>query len=179
MTKHRHHIIPKHAGGTDDNSNLIELTIEEHAEEHRKLWESGNSYLDYVAWRALSGQIGSEQARLDAMRYVCSTEEHRQKLRVPKSEEHIKKMLGNKNGFSDGSVPHNKGKHKEDYTTEETRLIWSEKMRGNRNASGERSEDTKQKMRGPRKPWSPEARLKIMAGRDLAKQKRNTNEPLY
>lgn len=37
MTKHRHHIIPKHAGRTDDNSNLIELTIEEHAEEHRKV----------------------------------------------------------------------------------------------------------------------------------------------
>jgi hypothetical protein len=28
---HKHHIIPKHAGGTNDPSNLIELTIEEHA----------------------------------------------------------------------------------------------------------------------------------------------------
>jgi predicted molibdopterin-dependent oxidoreductase YjgC len=30
--KHKHHIIPKHMGGTDDESNIIELTIEEHAE---------------------------------------------------------------------------------------------------------------------------------------------------
>ena len=25
--KHKHHIIPKHAGGTDDPDNLIELSI--------------------------------------------------------------------------------------------------------------------------------------------------------
>ena len=34
--KHKHHIIPRHMGGTDDPSNLIELTIEEHAEAHRR-----------------------------------------------------------------------------------------------------------------------------------------------
>ena len=28
---HSHHIIPKHIGGTDDPSNIIELTVEEHA----------------------------------------------------------------------------------------------------------------------------------------------------
>ena len=37
--KHMHHIIPRHAGGTDDLSNLVELTIEQHAEAHRKLYE--------------------------------------------------------------------------------------------------------------------------------------------
>lgn len=25
--KHKHHIIPKHAGGTDDASNIVELTV--------------------------------------------------------------------------------------------------------------------------------------------------------
>ena len=25
--KHKHHIIPKHKGGTDDPSNLVELTV--------------------------------------------------------------------------------------------------------------------------------------------------------
>ena len=37
--KHKHHIIPKHMGGTNDPSNLIELTVEEHAEAHKLLWE--------------------------------------------------------------------------------------------------------------------------------------------
>jgi hypothetical protein len=34
MIKHKHHIIPRHAGGSDDPSNLIEVTIEEHAKLH-------------------------------------------------------------------------------------------------------------------------------------------------
>jgi len=34
--KHIHHIIPKHMGGTDEESNLVELTVEEHAEAHKK-----------------------------------------------------------------------------------------------------------------------------------------------
>ena len=44
---HKHHIIPKHMGGTDEPSNLIELTIEEHAIEHKKLWEKHGKREDY------------------------------------------------------------------------------------------------------------------------------------
>jgi len=58
---HKHHIIPKHAGGTDDPSNIIELTIEEHAEAHRLLFEEFGRWQDYVAWQALEGLIGNEE----------------------------------------------------------------------------------------------------------------------
>ena len=34
---HKHHIIPRHAGGTDDSSNIVLLTIEQHAKEHKKI----------------------------------------------------------------------------------------------------------------------------------------------
>ena len=34
---HNHHIVPRHAGGTDDPSNIIKLTVSEHAEAHLKL----------------------------------------------------------------------------------------------------------------------------------------------
>ena len=47
--KHLHHIVPKHMGGTDDPSNLVELAIEEHAEAHRLLWEEHNRKEDW--WR--------------------------------------------------------------------------------------------------------------------------------
>lgn len=52
---HIHHIIPKHAGGTDDPSNLIKLTVEEHAEAHRILWEQYGRLEDKAAWLGLSG----------------------------------------------------------------------------------------------------------------------------
>lgn len=48
-------------GGTDDPSNLIELTIEEHAEAHRKLYEKYGNKFDKVAWLSLSQQIGQEE----------------------------------------------------------------------------------------------------------------------
>jgi CRISPR/Cas system CMR subunit Cmr4 (Cas7 group RAMP superfamily) len=59
--KHKHHIIPKHMGGSDDPENLIELTIEEHADAHRILFEKYGKIEDYWAWKGLSGQIGKEE----------------------------------------------------------------------------------------------------------------------
>jgi hypothetical protein len=61
MLKHKHHIIPRHAGGTDDPSNLIELTIEEHAEAHRILYETYGRDEDRWAWLGLTGQIGKDE----------------------------------------------------------------------------------------------------------------------
>ena len=67
--KHKHHIIPKHAGGTDDPENLIELTVNEHAAEHRKLYDQYGKWQDLLAYKTLSGQISSnEEARIEAIR---------------------------------------------------------------------------------------------------------------
>lgn len=41
-------------GGTDDPSNLIELTVEQHAEAHRLLYEQHSHWQDYVAWQGLA-----------------------------------------------------------------------------------------------------------------------------
>jgi len=60
--KHIHHIIPKHMGGTNDPSNLVKLTVEEHAEAHRKLYEQHGHWEDNCAFLALSGRIGQEEA---------------------------------------------------------------------------------------------------------------------
>ena len=59
--KHIHHIVPKHMGGTDNPENLVELTVEEHAEAHRKLYEEYGRKEDYLAWKGLSGRIGKEE----------------------------------------------------------------------------------------------------------------------
>lgn len=57
---HRHHIIPKHAGGTDDPENLVYLTVEQHAEAHKKLYEEHGRWQDRLAWQGLAGIIGHE-----------------------------------------------------------------------------------------------------------------------
>jgi len=61
MIKHIHHIVPKHIGGTDDPSNLIKLTVEEHAEAHRLLYEQHGRLQDKLAWLGLKGLITSAE----------------------------------------------------------------------------------------------------------------------
>ena len=67
--KHLHHIVPKHAGGTNDSSNLVELTVEEHAEAHRLLWEQYGRWQDKIAWKTLSGQISIQEAREEMLKF--------------------------------------------------------------------------------------------------------------
>ena len=66
MITHKHHIIPRHAGGSDDPSNIVTLTIPEHAEAHKKLFEEHGRWQDEVAWRQLSGQIDCAEALKEA-----------------------------------------------------------------------------------------------------------------
>lgn len=62
---HVHHILPKHAGGTDEPENLTPpISIALHAEFHKDLWMHYRNKYDYIAWKALSGRISSEEARL-------------------------------------------------------------------------------------------------------------------
>ena len=61
-TYHKHHIIPKHMGGSDDPSNIIVLTVEEHAEAHRKLYEEHGRWQDLCAYKVLANEINQEEA---------------------------------------------------------------------------------------------------------------------
>lgn len=87
MKKHKHHIIPKHAGGTDDESNLIELTITEHAEAHKILYETHGRWQDRVAWLSLSGIMKDEERVYEILKNsnpggYKHTEEAKQKLSI-------------------------------------------------------------------------------------------------
>ena len=65
---HTHHIVPKHAGGTDDPSNLIKVTVEEHAELHFARYLQYGELGDWLAAFALSGQISGAEATAEARR---------------------------------------------------------------------------------------------------------------
>jgi hypothetical protein len=65
---HKHHIIPRYMGGTDDPSNLVELTVEEHAEAHRLLYEQHGNWQDYVAWQGLAQLDANFDAASESIR---------------------------------------------------------------------------------------------------------------
>ena len=64
---HRHHIVPRHMGGSDSSENIVYLSVEDHAEAHRVLWERYNKEEDYIAWKALSGQLTKADATKKAI----------------------------------------------------------------------------------------------------------------
>ena len=129
---HKHHIIPKHMGGTDDPSNLIELTVEEHAEAHRKLFAQYGHWQDEVAWKGLSGQL----SKLDVISEIARNTGLATKGRKL-SEETKKKIAKARMGR----------KH-----SKETLEKMSKSQIGEKNHfyGRKHSDQTKIKMRGPR-----------------------------
>ena len=64
---HKHHIIPRYMGGTDEPENLVEVTVTQHAMFHFCNYQLWGNEEDKIAWRALSGQITFDEAALEAM----------------------------------------------------------------------------------------------------------------
>jgi hypothetical protein len=102
--KHKHHIIPRHAGGTDDPSNIVELTVEEHAEAHRILYEQYGRIEDKRAWMGLAKIMSGEEIVNEILRQPKS-EEHKRKI----SEAHKGKpkpwLIGTKNAAGNAGKP--------------------------------------------------------------------------
>ena len=129
MSKHKHHIIPKHMGGTDDPNNIIELSVSDHAEAHRILFEKYGKKEDKFAWLGLSSQIGQEEIWMERSsiggennKGISKSSEHRRKIsealrgsrgsRIPMSEERkiniSKAMMGNKSSKGHSSPEYKK-----------------------------------------------------------------------
>ena len=130
--KHIHHIIPRHAGGSDDPSNLIELTPEEHAEAHRILYEKHGRIQDKVAWLGL--------AKLATNKEIIA-----ELLSQPKSEEHKRKISEAHKGMKKPWAAGGKGNLGKPKTEEHRKNISkgkkgkpNPKLVGNKNASGAR-----------------------------------------
>lgn len=139
---HKHHITPKHMGGSDDPSNLIELTVEEHAEAHRKLYEQYGHWQDELAWKGLAKIIGKEEIinRLSASNGFLG-KNHSDEWKI----NHSKTMSGRK--MTDEHKKKISQSKKGKVVSEETRKKLSIALRGNKHMSGKtHSEETRKKM---------------------------------
>ena len=86
--KHKHHLVPRHWGGSNDDDNLTPpISIELHAAFHKQLYELFGNQLDYIAWKALDGRIGSEEARILACK---EGQKKSEKFRLSRTGEYFK-----------------------------------------------------------------------------------------
>ena len=131
---HTHHIIPKHMGGSDDDDNKIELTVEEHAEAHRVLYEKHGKREDWIAWKTLSKQIGKEELWLER-----SSLGGKKMKGYKKSKTHIENLSIAQTGKKQ---------------TEETKKKISESQRGNKNFDITKGDTAQNHRNGMLKYWA-------------------------
>lgn len=123
-------------GGTDDPSNLIELTIAEHAEAHLQLFLQHGKAEDYLAWRGLLGCVGKEEFLLERSRIGgmnntgTKSNVHRRKI----SESN--KLARPKGSPQVGGVRNH---------TDETKKKIASKMVGHRNSKNHSTEEYRNK----------------------------------
>ena len=153
---HNHHIIPRHAGGTDHPDNLVQLTIPKHAEAHRKLYEEYGRWQDKLAYRSLSGLIGKEE--------IIRQKNIQQRLGKKASEETKRKMSETRLGkplWPNGRPPFSaetrakmSDAHKDKIVSAETRAKMSKTKSGENNPffGKKHSKEVRKNMRGTRGP---------------------------
>ena len=158
---HKHHIIPRHAGGSNDPSNLVELTTEQHALAHKKLFFIYGRWQDELAYLGLSGMIGKEEiirrTTSEANKGKTFSEETRQKMSAAGkgrvfTEEHKRNISKSSNPYI-RTPEHNamqSAKQKGKKFTEEHKRKLSEAKKGIK-----RTEETKRKIsEAGKKRWA-------------------------
>ena len=64
--KHKHHVVPRYEGGSDDSSNIVELTVTQHAMWHYAEWRRKGNWQDKLAWKGLAKILGKEEIVYEA-----------------------------------------------------------------------------------------------------------------
>lgn len=142
MILHKHHLIPRHAGGTDDKSNIIKVNIAMHAFLHKMLYEEHGRWQDQVAYKNLAGIISSQEAIQEARIKANIGNKHREGK--PKSLEEREKISNSLKGYKRSE----ESKKKQSQTISGRKLSQEQVAKTAASNTGKkRSEETKEKMR--------------------------------
>ena len=186
----RHHIIPRHAGGTDEEDNFSYLTHREHIAAHWLLWKIHGRDGDKSAWMLMRGTTfwptwmgmkHTEETKRkigEANRGKKRTEEHRRKMSEAKkgkkkSEETRRKMSESRKGMKHTEETRRKMSEVHKNPSEETRRKISEAGRGR-----PCSEETRRKISEGKRNPSAETRRNISEGHKNRKYKKRAVKPV-
>lgn len=116
--KERHHIIPKCLGGSNDPTNLVELTAREHFLSHQLLCEiyPKKDKLKYALWYManvdkVTKRYGSSSRKYEQLRIMFSNIKRSKKTRQKMSNSHLGKKMSKESIAK--SVEHRKQKIKQ------------------------------------------------------------------
>ena len=86
LMKHKHHIIPRYEGGSNDPENIVELTVTQHTMWHFAEFQRKGNWQDKLAVKILTGRITKEEATREAVREQNRNREHTPELRKKLAE---------------------------------------------------------------------------------------------
>lgn len=121
-------------GGSDDPSNIIKLSIEEHAAAHKKLWEEHGHKQDYYAWKGLSGALGKEEIIIGLISHPGKSnpfygKKHSEETKAKMSSLKKEKYKGSGNPMFGKKNPYLVERNKKGHSAE-IRLKMSKKRKG-------------------------------------------------
>jgi hypothetical protein len=121
---HEHHVTPRYLDS--ESTVTVTVTVTQHAMFHYCNWLLWGNKQDWVAWKGLSGQIGSEELFLET-----SSIGGKNNAGKPKSPEHRRKISESISSINRSALG-----------TEVKRKI-SQSMKGNTNSHSQKSEEAR------------------------------------
>ena len=171
----KHHIVPRSMGGSNDDSNLVNLTAKEHFVAHHLLWKIyRNREMVHAFMLMCNIKRNGVKYSVSAKEYQLLKEDNR-KFR----SEFMTGRIGNNTGrklsqewrdnISKGQKGHGRGNggsagFKGKHWSEEQKKEISERMQGNKNHSVPHSKETKQMMRENRKGKTKDLQRNLEGG---------------
>lgn len=94
MVLHKHHIVPRHAGGSDDPSNLVFVPVHEHANLHWLRFIETGDYQDRLAWSGLLALAPKAEIERELNSIQATESAARQKAADPEGYRLMKSKAG-------------------------------------------------------------------------------------